>query len=145
MIKRSIRHMLRPAVVTTLIVATLTVLTSSMTSVRAAAANYNVIVGGDTPYGLEPLAYYPQTIKVHKGDTINFQFRGFHNARLDTKTLDLVTVDDIDGKKLPEFNPAIVLPNGKSGDDAKQGLNTGVQVAVNPTAPTFAMVINLEP
>lgn len=144
--KRSIRHMLKPTVVVALVVVMLTGLANSLTGVRAAtAASYNVIVGNDTPYGLEPLAFYPQTIKVHKGDTVNWNFRGFHNVRFDTKPLDQVAVNDIDGKKLPELNPVIIAPNLKSGGDAKPGANTGVLFAYNPTAPTFSMVMNLAP
>ena len=107
----SIRNILKPAVVVALVAVTFAGLANTLTGVRAAAASsYDVIVGGDTAYGLEPMAFYPQTVKVHKGDTVNWNFRGFHNVRFDTTPLPLVAVDDIDGKKLPEFNPAIVVP-----------------------------------
>jgi plastocyanin len=113
---KTVRNIIKPIVVVALVAMTLAGLATSLVHTRAAAATYNVIVGTDTSYGLESLAFFPQTLKVHKGDTVTWQFRGFHNARFDQKPLDLVVVNDIDGKQLPEFNPAILFPNAKSGD-----------------------------
>jgi plastocyanin len=140
-----IRNIIKPIVVAALVVMTLAGLATSLVHTRAAAATYNVIVGTDTSYGLESLAFFPQTLKVHKGDTVTWQFRGFHNARFDQKPLDLVVVNDIDGKQLPEFNPAILFPNAKSGDAYKPGANSGVQALVNPTGPAFSVVMDIAP
>ena len=141
----SIRRILKSVIVAALVITTLAGLATSLTSVRAAGkATYNVIVGTDTSYGIETLAFFPQTLKVHKGDTVNFQFRGFHNVRFDQKPLQLVVVSDIDGKKLPEFNPAILFPTAKSGDSFKAGVNSGIAVLVSPGGPAFSLVMDAD-
>ena len=117
-----------------------------LTSAHAAAkSTYNVIVGNDTPYGLEPMAFFPKALSVHRGDTVKWQFRGFHNVRFDTKPLDAIVVSDIDGTKLPEFNGMVIAPSAKSGETFKPGLNTGIEVLINPTAPEFSVVMDVAP
>ena len=110
----------------------------------AAKATYTVIVGTDTPYGLESLIFSPQTLKVHRGDTVTWQFRGFHNVRFDQKNLDILADNDIDGKKLPELNPQILFPNAKGGDVFKAGINTGIPLA-GPNVEPFSLVMDVEP
>jgi plastocyanin len=146
MFKRTALHMIFRSLLVATALATLATLTSHLTSAHAAAkATYTVIVGTDTSYGIESLAFFPQTLKVHKGDTVTWQFRGFHDMRFDQKTLDAVVVNNIDGKPQPEFNPQIFNPNARSGDTFKPGINSGVQMAVNPDNPAFSLVMDTAP
>src|SRR6185295_9637437 len=70
----------------------------------SAKATFTVLAGTDTPYGITVLAFAPQTIKVHRGDTITWQFLSYHNVRFAAKPADLVVIGDIDGKQMPEIN-----------------------------------------
>src|SRR4051794_17780518 len=110
------RKLIKPGVVLALALGVLAVSSSNPTSAKALdKATYTIVVGSDTAYGLEPMAFYPQTLKVHRGDVVTWQFRGFHNVHFAPVALSLVAVNDIDDKKIPEFNPKILAPNVKSG------------------------------
>src|SRR5262245_17346449 len=113
-------------VVVALMLASLAGLTGNFAIAGAAGkATYNVIAGPELTNGVSVLAFSPQTLKVHRGDTVTWQQRGFHNVRFDQKPMDLVAVNSIDGKPTPELNPVIMFPNVKNGDAAKPGTNTG--------------------
>src|SRR4051812_13857618 len=92
-------------------------LASNHGTVQAAThTTYTVIAGIDTAYGVSAMAFGPQTLKVHRGDTVTWQFLGFHNIHFDQKSADLIVMSTIDGKTLPELNTAIAFPSMKSGD-----------------------------
>jgi plastocyanin len=115
------------------------------TSSRASAAKstFIVLAGTDTPYGVSVLAFAPQTIKVHRGDTITWQVLGFHDIRFSAKPADLITITDIDGKKLPEINPAIALPSLPSGGVYKVEMGSGLPGG--PDSATYSVVMDVEP
>ena len=93
----------------------------------ASPATYVVTAGGgqiNQPFEL--MAFTPQTLKVHRGDTVTWQVEGFHNVRFDVKPLPLILTSTIDGKTVQEANPAFIFPNVKSGDPFKPGANSGL-------------------
>src|SRR3954454_22941560 len=52
---------------------------------QAATQTLNIQVGGDTTVsgvGFEGMRFLAPTLKVHKGDVLNFAFAGFHTATL---------------------------------------------------------------
>jgi len=142
------------------------------TTASAATQTLNITVGGDQPVSgvlLEGMRFLaPQTIQVHKGDTINFGFAGFHTAtllpegvgaddwRMDNQAgLDspysLVNLDADDATNPPtfQFNKAVLFPTDQScgtatnpcAFDGKNVLNSGVPI----TAQSFAATINNNP
>src|SRR5258706_12041955 len=101
-----------------------------------AAATYNVLAGLSTSYGVDVLAYGPQTLKVHRGDTVTWQFMAAHNVRFDEKPLPLIITSNVDGKTLTEINPQVLSPNGKSGDVHRHGANSGMPLGRPSGTPT---------
>ena len=102
-----------------------------------------MLAGTDTPYGITVLAFAPQTIKVHRGDTITWQFLSYHNVRFASKPADLVVIADIDGKQIPEINPVIAFPTLKSGDVYKAEAGSGLPAG--PESLTFSVVMDVAP
>lgn len=142
-------------------------LTISTTSANAAAATINVNVGGDAEVsgvifeGMRFLA--PAGFTVHKGDTVNFVFQGFHTATLlpvGENPIDwraehqaplsgdytLVVPDSDDGPTQFMLNNAAVLPSDPNcgttttpcAYDGKAVVNSGAPFA----AQSFAATIN---
>src|SRR5258705_5254160 len=65
-------------------------------------ATYTVSVGSFTPYGIEVLAFGPQTIKVHRGDTVKWMLAGPHNIHFHGTPLKFTISSKIDGKDVLE-------------------------------------------
>src|SRR5205085_12412825 len=129
------KRFFKVAIAGTLLIAAVLGLASGQVHVRAAAkATYTVYAGMDEPYGVAADAFGPQTIKVHRGDTITWQFLSFHNVHFDSKSADLIVTSQIDGKTVTELNPVSLFGNMKNGDVYKAGGSTGVPSA-GPPAP----------
>ena len=81
-------------------------------------------------------AFYPSTIKVHVGDSVDYKFVGFHNVFFPPK-----------GKAAPGFaliNPAAPVSGAKDAGGADMWFNGQPSAAFNPlvAAPTGSKVIN---
>jgi len=122
------------------------VLSSSGTAYAAGKAAFTVMAGQHFDEG-DILAFAPQTIRVHRGDSITWKFAPVHDVHLADKPIDpsqLAVIANIDGQQLPTLNPAIAFPNSQSGDAAKPGMSSGVLGA--PGGPTeYTSVIDLAP
>jgi plastocyanin len=78
------RHLVKLAVLTALIVATLFGMESSGLHLRAdgvGGATDTVVAGMETDYLFDVLAFAPQTIRVHRGDTVTWEFGGLNDVR----------------------------------------------------------------
>ncbi len=143
------RRFLKSLLIGALAIGALVGLASSRTTVRASTpAAYTVLAGLDTPYGVSAIAFGPQTLKVHRGDTVTWRFLGFHNVRFDQKPAEMIVMSQIDGKTMPEFNPVIAFPSAKSGDVYKTGAGSGIPLPAPGQAPgevTFSVVMDVEP
>ena len=107
---------------------------------------YTVIAGGSGPYNADVLAFAPQSIQVHRGDTVTWLLAGFHNIHFEKGPSELVVAPEFDGKPLPQINPAILFPNAQSGSTFTGGdANSGI--ALDPTDPmaSFSLVMDVEP
>ena len=111
----------------------------------ASPATYTVSVGSFTPYGIEVLAFGPQTIKVHRGDTIKWLLGGPHNIHFHDAPLKLTITSKIDGKDVVELNPEILTPTIKSGDKQQAGANSGLLTRPTEGPPSFSLVMDLAP
>src|SRR5258708_5943787 len=121
------------------------VLTNRMTAHAAAKASYNIFAGVNLDVGVDVLAFFPPTVKVHRGDMITWTFDPVHNVHFATKPVDsLLTPGDVDGKTLPLLNPVVAVPNAQPGDSYKDGLNTGLS-GTDPSNPTFSIVMDAAP
>jgi plastocyanin len=154
--------------------ATLSALTVTVLpgTASAAAQTLTVQVGGDSAVGnvgFEGMRFLaPPTMTVHKGDTITFNFAGFHTATLIpantgaedwrqdnasgvTGKYSLVVPDTDDGPTTFMFNNAVFFPTDPTCGtatspcawDGKSVLNSGVGVAIG--APSFSVTVNATP
>lgn len=106
---------------------------------------YMVQEGTFTLGNIEILAFGPQALQVHRGDTVMWHFSGFHNVRFDSAPAELIIAPEVDGQPLPQFNPAIAFPSIENGA-VYQGGVVGSGVPLGPEGPlTFSLVIDLEP
>src|SRR5947209_7278281 len=92
-------------------------------SAHAAKANWTILAGSQTAYGIDILTFGPQTLKVHRGDTVTWKLTGFHNIRFDVKAANLTVDSQVDGKSVIELNPIIAFSNAKPGDPFKAGIS----------------------
>ncbi len=129
-----------------LVVITLSITSGQIRSRAASPATYTVIAGGgEMQQPFELMAFWPQTLKVHRGDTVIWKIEGFHNIRFDVKPVPVVITSTIDGKTVQEANPTFVFANVKSGDPFKPGASSGLPfLGPNPT-DSFSLVMNADP
>jgi plastocyanin len=70
-------------------------------------------------------AFFPKTVKIAKGDTVDFQFRGFHTVFFAKRGTRAPSFESTDGQKLSGFNDAAGQPFWFNGLD---------RLIVNPLA-----------
>lgn len=95
---------------------------------------------------VELVAFAPNSLKVHRGDTVMWHFNSFHNVHFGEDTAaSLIIAPEANGQPMPQLNPAVVFPTVQTGATYTGGeANTGLPV--DPSAPlTFSMVIDLPP
>jgi plastocyanin len=123
------------------------VLSSALTPALAqdmAPAQYTVQAGTFGPGNVELLQFAPQSLQVHKGDTVTWAINSFHNVHFEDAPVDLVVAPEVDGKPLPQINPAVAFPTADSGSSYQGGeANSGLLIP--PAPPTFSLVIDAEP
>lgn len=113
----------------------------------ASPQTFVVLVGASGGRNTDLLQYAPGTLKVHRGDTITWLDQGFHNIHVgETKPTDLIIAPPVDGKPLPQFNPAIAFPSGpKSGEKYTGGeANSGAPLTAD-FVPVYSLVIDVAP
>jgi plastocyanin len=103
---------------------------------------YVIQAGASGPANSELLAFAPQSLQVHRGDTVVWALAGFHNVRFDSAPTDLILFPE-DGP--PQVNPVVAFPSIESGS-AYTGGNVGSGLPIDPTAPPiFSLVMDVEP
>jgi plastocyanin len=110
-------------------------------SAHAASVTWTILAGSQTFYGIDILAFGPQSLRVHRGDTVTWKVTGFHNIRFDVKPADYTVNSQVDGKAVTELNPVIAFPNAKTGDLFKPGLSTGIL----RTSAEFSVLMDIPP
>jgi plastocyanin len=115
---------------------------------RAAPVSYTVLAGTFFDVGNGPVvdseAFFPNTLRVHRGDSISWQFVPVHTVHFALKGPDLVVQQDIDGKQTPIINPIITNPSANDGDKITDNLETGL--LGDPSGPTsITLVADLAP
>lgn len=107
--------------------------------------SFFVQAGGLGPGNVEVLAFAPQSLQVHRGDTVTWAINSFHNIRFADGPTDMVIMGEVNGQLVPQFNPAVAFPTIESGAVYSGGeANSGLPA--DPAAPkTFSLVMNMEP
>ena len=111
------------------------------------AQTYTVIAGDGTLYNTQVLAFAPQSLQVHRGDTVVWRITGgFHNVHFEQQPSELVVAPDVDGKVTPQLNPAVLFPTTQDGAPYQGGdVNSGLSLDPANMQPTFSLVMDLEP
>jgi plastocyanin len=107
----------------------------------AAPQTYTVFAGASGPSNTDVLAFAPQSLQVHRGDTVVWQILGFHNVRFDNQPGEFIIAPVIDGQPVPQFNPELAFANIESGATYTGGVvNSGL-----PNGSAFSLVMDVEP
>jgi plastocyanin len=107
---------------------------------------YTAFAGGDTSYNTTVLAFAPQRLQVHRGDTVTWLVAGFHNIHFTDGPTELVIMPEVNGQPLPQMNPAVAFPSVDSGS-VYQGADTNSGLPLDPANPmvAFSLVMDVEP
>lgn len=141
---------------------------ASTAGAAGGAQTLNIGVGGDSVVSgvtFEGMRFDAPTLSVHKGDTLNFQFRGFHTATLLPEGINaedwraqhtgrggdfsLVQPDGDDSPPAFQFNKAVLFPTdpscGTSGNPCTYNgsalVSSGAPININ----SFSVTINANP
>jgi plastocyanin len=112
----------------------------------ATPQSFVVLVGTAGSNNTDLLQFAPGVLKVHQGDSVTWVIQGFHNAHVGAaKPADLVVVAPVDGKPVPQLNPAIAFPFGaKSGDKYTGGeANNGLPLGPD-ASPVYTLTIDMK-
>jgi plastocyanin len=107
---------------------------------------YTVLAGGNAAYNTTVLAFAPQQIQVHRGDTVSWIIDGFHNIHFAQGPTELVIMPEVNGQPMPQINPAVAFPSAESGT-TYQGGDANSGLPLDPTTPmvAFSLVMDIEP
>jgi len=105
---------------------------------------FTIQAGAYGPGNIEVLAFAPQSLQVHRGDTVTWSINGFHNVRFANEPVDLIIVPEVDGQPQPQINPAVAFPTIQSGATYSGGeANSGLPGPDVP--PVLTLTIDMEP
>lgn len=112
----------------------------------AAPQTYTVFAGGAAEFNTAVLAFAPQSLKVHRGDTVQWLISGFHNIHFAETPAELIIAPDVNGQPLPQMNPAVAFPTIETGGAFQGGdANSGIPPDPANPAVTFSLVMDVEP
>jgi plastocyanin len=111
---------------------------------EAEPQNFTVLAGGYGPANIEVLAFAPQSLQVHRGDTVTWVNNGFHNIHFANEPAELVVMGEVNGEPVPQLNPGIAFPTIESGS-VYQGGDANSGLPMPGVSPIFSLVIDLEP
>ena len=109
--------------------------------------SYTVIAGDGSFYNSQVLAFAPQSLQIHRGDTVVWRITGgFHNVHFKSQPSPLIIAPDVNGDSVPQFNPAVIFPTTQSGAVYQGGdVNSGLSLDPTQAMPTFSLVMDMEP
>src|SRR5512135_3092234 len=113
-------------------------LTYHVQAAQSTAQTFVIQAGIQGSGNVDVLQFAPQSLKIHRGDTVTWSINSFHDVRFDSKPADLVVMQDANGKTVPAINPVIALPTIKSGATYSGG-NVGSGLPNADTPPVFSL------
>jgi plastocyanin len=104
---------------------------TAASSAASSATNWTVIVGGQTPdISVYANGFFPRELTIHTGDTVGFQFVGFHNVSfLSGAAAPPLAIKGSNGY---EGNPQVFFPAGTSTYDGTGFHGSGIPPAGKP-------------
>ena len=110
------------------------------------AQTYTVLAGSDAAGNTALLSFAPNLLQVHRGDTVQWVIMSFHNVHFEQEIAPLVVAPEVDGKPLPQLNPAIAFPTVENGGTYSGGdANSGIPLDPANASATFSLVMDAEP
>lgn len=113
---------------------------------EAEPQTYTVLAGSAAAFNTAVLAFAPQSLQIHRGDTVQWLISGLHNIHFADTPAELIIAPDVNGQPLPQVNPVVAFPNVENGGVFRGGdANSGIPLdPANPTV-TFSLVMDVEP
>lgn len=113
---------------------------------EADTETFTASAGGSGEFNTAILAFAPQSLQVHRGDTITWLWKGFHNIHFEQGAIDLLVPGELDGQQVMQLNPEIMLPNVENGGVFQGGnANSGLPLDPTTASATFSLVMDAEP
>jgi plastocyanin len=107
---------------------------------------YTVFAGDTADFNTAVLAFAPQDLQVHRGDTVTWAVTGFHNIHFENALSELIIAPEVDGQPLPQLNPAVAIPSIDNGGIFQGGdANSGLPLDPANASATFSLVMDVEP
>lgn len=92
----------------------------------------------------ELLGFAPQSLQLHRGDTVTWTFASFHNVHIASEPVPLIIGGEVNGQPMPLLNTAVAYNSVESGSTYTGGdLSSGLPPFTG--SPTFSLVMDLEP
>lgn len=113
---------------------------------EAETQTYTVFAGSAAEFNTAVLAFAPQSLQVHRGDTVQWLISGLHNIHFSDTPAELIIAPEVNGQPLPQVNPVVAFPNVENGN-VFQGGDANSGIGLDPTNPTvaFSLVMDVEP
>ncbi len=113
---------------------------------EAEPQTYTVFAGSAAAFNTAVLAFAPQSLQIHRGDTVQWVISGLHNIHFSDTPAELIIAPDMNGQPLPQVNPVVAFPNVENGG-IFQGGDANSGIPLDPTNPTvaFSLVMDVEP
>ncbi len=110
----------------------------------AEPASFVVQAGDQGGQNVDVLAFAPASLQVHRGDKVTWVINSLHDIHFEKAPSPLVVAPTVDGKPLPQINPAVAfrtLDNGAAykGGEANSGL------PLKPEDTVYSLIIDAEP
>lgn len=142
----AVRHFSKFALISALLLGiAIGMMNNRSASAQMEPQNYFIQAGTYGPGNIEVLAFAPQNLQIHRGDTVTWVNNGFHNVRFDSGPTDLVIVEEVNGEPVPQINPRVAFPTIENGS-TYQGGEAGIGLPIDPAAgPLFSLVMDVEP
>lgn len=111
------------------------------------AETYTVIAGDGALFNTQVLAFAPQSLQVHRGDTVMWRILGgFHNVHFEQQPSELIIAPEVNGAPLPQLNPAWLFPTVENGAVYQGGdANSGLSLDPANAIWTFSLVMDVAP
>jgi plastocyanin len=107
---------------------------------------YTVVAGSGGGFNSAILAFLPQNLQIHRGDTVQWVNTIFHNIHFEEALSPLVIEAEVEGQTRVIANPAAFFATVESGAVYQGGdVNSGMGFLANPPLTSFSLVMDVEP
>jgi plastocyanin len=119
---------------------------SGVVLTQEAQQTYPVTAGAFGPVGtgIVVLEFVPQTLQVHRGDIVEWEFVNLGTINTGEERIPVTITHEIEGTPRLVFNPEIVNATLTNGSNYEVNKNSGL-IHLEPDENTFSLVMDVEP